>query len=98
MGERFQTRQAQKTASALYGVHQPKDIGENLLVVGILLETHQLDVNDIQAFIGLGQKLTQQVVHNEPSRSGANDAARVSRERAQYRPEGFNFGCSLAAR
>ena len=32
-------------------------------VVGLLLEAHQLDVDRVETFVGLGQKFPQQVVH-----------------------------------
>ena len=59
MGQRFQPRQTQKAAGALDGVNQAKNIIQNLGVVGVLLEPHQLIVDRVQALAGLGQKLPQ---------------------------------------
>src|SRR3546814_20744784 len=42
---------------------QAEDVAKQLLVVGILLELHQLDVQLRKAFVGLGQKFTQQIIH-----------------------------------
>jgi hypothetical protein len=44
-------------------VNQAEDVIENLGVVGILLEPHQLVIDGIQAFVGLGQELPQKIVH-----------------------------------
>ena len=57
MRQRFKTRQAEEAAGALDGVNQPKDIIENLGVVRILLEPHQLIVDRIQALAGFRQEL-----------------------------------------
>src|SRR5690606_20457265 len=42
---------------------EAEDVVEDTLVVGILLELHDLDVNDIDAFRCFGEKLIQQVIH-----------------------------------
>ena len=63
VGERFEPGQVEKAAGALDGVDQAEDVVENLGVVGLLLKTHQLDVDDIDAFVRFGEKFTQQVVH-----------------------------------
>jgi hypothetical protein len=44
-------------------VNEPEDVAEDFCVVRILLEANQLDVNDIDALVRLGEKLPQQVVH-----------------------------------
>src|SRR3546814_9619672 len=53
----LETGQAEKSAGSLDRVHQAEDVAKQLLVVGILLELHQLDVQLRKAFVGLGQKL-----------------------------------------
>ena len=63
MRQRLEPRQAEKAAGSLDGVNQTKDIAEDLAVVGLLLEAHEFRVYAIETFIGLGQELTQQVVH-----------------------------------
>ena len=63
MGQRFQPRQAEETAGSLDGVHQTKDVVQNLGVVRFLLEPHQLIVDGVQAFTGLRQKLSQKIIH-----------------------------------
>ena len=49
MRQRFEPRQAEKAASALDGVNQPKNVIEDLGVVRVLLEPHQLIVDRVQA-------------------------------------------------
>jgi hypothetical protein len=63
MRQRFQPRQIEEAAGTLDGVHQAEDVGENASVVGVLLETHELDVDDIETLVGLGHEFPQQVVH-----------------------------------
>ncbi len=60
----FQARQTEKTAGALDGVHQTKDIAENPIVARVLLELDQFDVEDREIFRRLGQKFIQQVIHS----------------------------------
>lgn len=40
-------------------------------VVGILLETHKLDVDHVETFVRLGDKFPQQVVHKKRLRRRA---------------------------
>ena len=69
VSERFQARQSKKAAGALDGVNEPENVIEDFCVVRILLETNELVVDGIETLIGLGQKLTQQIVHEaKPSR------------------------------
>src|SRR5258707_13779226 len=69
MGQRFQARQPEKAAGPLDGVDQEKNVIENLGVVRILLEPHQLIIDRIQALVGLRQELPQKIIHqNKPSR------------------------------
>ena len=72
--QRFQPRQREKTARALDGVNQAKNIAENGAVVRFLLEAHELGVDQIETLVGLSQEFTQQVVH-----TGALDTAGVCR-------------------
>ena len=77
MRQRFEPRQAEEAAGALDGVDEAEDVVENLGVVRLLLETHQLDVDGVEALAGLGQELPQQIVHGtQPSdaRQRATDA------------------------
>ena len=78
--QRFQARQAEESAGALDGVDQPEDVAENFGVVGLLLETHELDVDHVEAFVGFDQELSQQVVHAAALARG--NAGR----RGQFRP------------
>ena len=48
MRQRFQPRQTEEAAGALDGVHETEDVIEDLGVVRILLETHELDVHDVE--------------------------------------------------
>ena len=63
MRQRFQPRQSEEAAGALDGVNQAEDVIEDLGVVRLLLEPHQLIVDGIQALAGLRQKLPQQIIH-----------------------------------
>ena len=63
MGQRFEARQAQETAGSLDGMNETENVIEDLGVVRILFEPHQLIVNGVQAFAGLRQKLSQQIIH-----------------------------------
>jgi hypothetical protein len=54
--QRLEPRQAEKA-------NQTKNVAEDLAVVGLLLEAHEFRVYAIETFTGLGQELTQQVVH-----------------------------------
>ena len=90
MRQRFEPRQPEEAAGALDGVNQAKNVIQNLGVVRILLEPHQLIVDGIQALVGLRQKLPQQIIHeNRPSkalvlRSTVNHSSR--RRSAACRP------------
>ena len=77
----LQARQAEEAAGAFDGVDQPEDVAEDLGVVGLLLEAHQLDVDRVETFVGLGQKFPQQVVHETAfaRRSPRHRAARSGR-------------------
>ena len=69
MGERLETRQPQKAACAFDGVYEPKDVLENFDVVRLLLEAHELYVDELEIFACLRQELAQQVVHGSGSLS-----------------------------
>jgi len=60
----FEPRQAEEPAGSLDRVHEPKDVAQQLGVVRILLKLDQLNVEHCEPFVGLGQKFTQQVVHD----------------------------------
>jgi hypothetical protein len=44
-------------------MHGPENVAENLAVIWLSLKAHQLCVDVIEAFGCLGQKLTQQLIH-----------------------------------
>jgi hypothetical protein len=95
MGERFQPRQAEEAAGPLDGVDEPKNVVENLGVVGIMLETNELDTYDVDAFIRLGQEVPQQLVHGQTlstQRAGTDLPAHFGNE-THCVGKGFNFGC-----
>ena len=71
MRERFQPRQSEEAAGALDGVHETEDVIEDLGVVGILLETHEFDVHDVEILVGLGHEFPQQIVHEKRLRRQA---------------------------
>ena len=58
-------RQSEKAASALDGVNETKNVGENFGVVRLLLEPHEFDVDRIETLVGLGQEIAQQLVHGQ---------------------------------
>ena len=64
MRQRFEPGQAEKAASALDGVDETKNIAEDAAVVRLLLETHKLGVDEIEALAGFGEKVAQQLVHS----------------------------------
>ena len=63
VGQSLEPRQSEKSASALDGVNQAKDVAQDLAVVRLLLETHELGVDAIQTLAGFGQEIPQQLVH-----------------------------------
>jgi hypothetical protein len=65
--ERFKTRQSEKSAGTLDGVDQPEHVAENCGVIGLPLEAHEFDIDEIETLAGLGQEFTQQVVHRNRS-------------------------------
>jgi hypothetical protein len=60
---------------------QAKDVAEDIGIVRLALEAHELGVNTIEIFVGLGQELAKQVVHEEApsSPSALVRAAQASR-------------------
>jgi hypothetical protein len=57
MRQTFQPRQSKKTTCAFDRMHKAENVIEDLSVVWVLLKLHKLNVNNVKAFIGLGQKL-----------------------------------------
>ena len=76
MRQRLEARQAEKAAGSLDGVNEAEDVIEDLGVVGVLLETHELDVDDVETLVGLGQEFPQQVVHGKRLRRQARRLGR----------------------
>ena len=58
---------AEKAACALDGVDEPEDVGENFGVVGLALEAHQFDIDDVEALARLGEEFAQKIVHGGPA-------------------------------
>jgi hypothetical protein len=69
--QRLEARQSEKAAGALDGVDEPEDIAENLGVVRVLLETHELDVDHVEALVGLDQEFLEKIIHCSSLCSGA---------------------------
>src|SRR6476620_8622651 len=63
MRHRFKPGQSEEAARALDGVNQAEDVIQDLGVIRLLLELHQLIVDGVQALAGLRQKLPQQIIH-----------------------------------
>src|SRR5262249_13657457 len=77
--QRLEARQAEETAGPLDGMDEAENVVEDLGVIRILLEMHELDGDRVQALAGFGQKFTQQVVHRwQPSASRHDRTARHS--------------------
>ena len=55
--------QSKKAARSFDGMNKAENVGKNLAVIRLSLKAHQLRVDVIEAFGGLGQKFTQQLVH-----------------------------------
>ncbi len=88
----FEARQAEETAGALDGVDEAEDVAENFGVVGLLLETHELDVDHVEALVGLDQEFLEQVVHRQqPSPGGRWPPDQIRPSDAQCGFEAFNF-------
>ena len=78
MRQRFQARQAEKTAGSLDGVDQPENVVENLGVVRVLFEPDEFNVDHVEAFIRLGQKFPQQIVHGNSLSTAGRASPRLS--------------------
>ena len=48
--------QREKAASAFDGVDEAKNVAENLAVIRLLLETHELGIDQVETLAGLGQE------------------------------------------
>jgi hypothetical protein len=93
VGERLQARQAQEAAGSLDCVDETKNVVEDSRVVRILLETDQLDVDHVEGFMGLGQELAQQFVHQTASAPGGLEPPSAFREPSQFVAKPFKIGC-----
>jgi predicted transcriptional regulator len=53
-------------------VDQAENVIENFRVIRILFELDELDVNQIEALVGLGQKFSEKIVHEKlaPAEAG----------------------------
>ena len=93
MRQRFQPRQPQKSAGALDGVDETKDVIQNPGVVRILLEPDQLIIDGVQALARLRQELAQQVVHEPDLRThGARTTSTRLSGSGQLLCKAFNIG------
>ncbi len=92
MRQRLEPRQPEEAAGTLDGVNQAEDVIQDPGVVRILLEPHQLVVDRIQAFAGLGQKLPQQIVHETGLRTQWRATSTRLSEFGQHLRKAFNIG------
>ncbi len=92
MGQRFEARQSQKAAGTLDGVNQAEDVIQNLGVVRILLEPHQLVIDGIQALAGFRQELPQQIIHQTGLRTQGRATSTRPSEFGQLLRKAFNIG------
>ena len=95
MGERFEPRQIEKAASALDGVNQPEDSAENLRVVRLLLKAHELDVDNVDAFVRLREEVPQQLVHDKYFCNATSTADAPHRQNGTLLPNGLIFVAQL---
>ena len=110
MRQRLEPREPEKTAGALDRVNEPEDVAEDLAVVRLLLEAHQLGIDPIETLIGLGEEFPEQVVHLLAPRTTHATRRRphcaLTPPGAKRRPaihgqcvaKGFNFGCGGGVR
>ena len=63
MRERFEPRQTEESAGAFDRVNEAENIIEDFRVVGFLLETNELYVDRVEAFVRFREELAEQVVH-----------------------------------
>jgi len=63
MSNTFKPGQAQKSASALNRVHETENVIKNGCVVRFLLELYELNVNNIETLVRLGNEFPEEVVH-----------------------------------
>jgi hypothetical protein len=61
--ERLEPGQSKKAARSFDGMNKAENVGKSLAVIRLSLKAHQLRVDVIEAFRGLGQKFTQQLIH-----------------------------------
>jgi len=59
MRQGFEPRQVQESAGAFDRVDETEDVIEDVLVVWVLLETHELNVDDVEALVRLSHKVAQ---------------------------------------
>jgi hypothetical protein len=83
----LEARQAEEAARALYGVNEPEDVPEQVGIVGVLLELHQLEIENREALGRFRKKFAEQVVHwsrpSEYCRGGTIDAPATDGTRLQ---------------
>jgi hypothetical protein len=75
---------------------EPEDVIEDLGVVGVMLEAHELDIDYFDALIRLGQEFPQQVVHGTDFQRAARAPCAFANGR-QCVGKPFNFGCAASA-
>src|SRR6185312_13336777 len=84
MRQGLEARQAEEAAGTLDRVNETKDVVDDGGVAGLPLETHELDVDDVETLVRLGHELPQQVVHREtPLPAGTGPPPRRPSERRQ---------------
>ena len=94
MRHRSQLVECQKSRRTFNGMNRPENAGQNLPVVGILLQLQQLPVQTVEIFIALDQKLFDNVVgivHGDTFSIGAFVLPLISRPSAIRKslPAGF---------
>jgi hypothetical protein len=78
-------------------MNEAKNVIENLGVARLLLETHELDVDDVETLVRLRDKFPEQIVHGNAAHDSSADPPPFS-IRKQCVREAFNFGCRACPR
>ena len=66
MRDGFKPRQPEKAARSLDGVKEAENIVENGPVLRVVLEAHQLGIDDVQTLRRFRQKFADEIIHGMP--------------------------------
>ena len=92
MRKRLEARQAEETTGTFDSVNKAEDVIENLRVVWILLELHQLNVDEIKALVGFGEEFAKKIIHRLGPRDRRKYRRRGLPKSGQSVGKAFTFG------